>query len=51
MYVRSHVHPQYTYLPVEFSLRADAGDMPTAENKYTVIHGTLVMGGESGEGG
>ena len=41
----------YTYLPVEFSLRTNTGDTPTAEDKYAVIHGTLVMGGESGEGG
>ena len=40
-----------TYLPVEFSLRANAGDTPTAENKYAIIHGSLVMGGEGGEGG
>ena len=42
---------EYTYLPVEFSLRANAGDTSTAKNKYTVIHGSLVMGGEGGEGG
>ena len=41
----------YIYLPVEFSLRSNACDAPTTEYKHTVVHRSLVMGGESGEGG
>ena len=37
--------PLLPHLPVEFSLRSDAGDSPTAEHKHTVIHRTLVPRG------
>ena len=37
--------PYLPHLPVELSLRSNAGDSPTAEHKHTVIHGTLVPRG------